>query len=147
MHYPTSVLAILILVGVARADDSDKSWQIHGQVVDEQGMPIEDFEAATYWSSNGNWWDEEGELLNEAAAGKLWKDEGCLLLIREWPQSGYPREDSASRSMIECGFQSSLSTNVMSAAALPWLNRARRTNPSRSQSPRWCVRSEEHTSE
>src|SRR5476649_2311242 len=79
MHYPTSVLAILILVGVARADDSDKSWQIHGQVVDEQGMPIEDFEAATYWSSNGNWWDEEGELLNEAAAGKLWKDEGVLV--------------------------------------------------------------------
>ncbi|NOY41196.1 MAG: TlpA family protein disulfide reductase [Planctomycetes bacterium] len=78
MHYLTSVLAILILVGAARADDSDKPWQIHGQVVDEQGMPVEDFEAATFWISNGNWWDEKGELLKEAAAGKLWKNEGVL---------------------------------------------------------------------
>jgi len=78
MHYPTIVLTILILVGAARADDSDKPWQIHGQVVDEQGMPVEDFEAATFWLSNGNWWDEAGELLKEAAAGKLWKNEGVL---------------------------------------------------------------------
>ena len=78
MHVPTSVLAILILVGAARAEDPDTPWEIHGQVVDEQGAPVEDFEAASYWSSNGNWWDEAGELLKEAAAGKLWKDEGVL---------------------------------------------------------------------
>ena len=78
MHFPMSVLATLILVGVARADDSDQPWQIHGQVVDEQGKPVEDFEAATFWLSNGNWWDERGELLKEAAAGKLWTNEGVL---------------------------------------------------------------------
>ena len=79
MHVPISVLAILIIVGFARAGDSDQSWQFHGQVIDEQVAPVEDFKAATYWSSNGNWWDEAGELLKEAAAGKLWKEEGMLV--------------------------------------------------------------------
>jgi len=37
-----------------------------------------DFEVATLWLSNGNWWDETGELLKEAATGKLWKNEGVL---------------------------------------------------------------------
>ena len=78
MHYLASFLAILILVGAVRADDSDQSWQIHGQVVDEQGAPVEDYDAATWWLSNGNWWDESGELLKEAAAGKLWTNEGVL---------------------------------------------------------------------
>ena len=78
MRYPTSVLAFLMLVGAARADDADKPWQIHGQVVDEQGALVEDFEAATWWLSNGNWWDESGELLNEAKTGKLWTNEGVL---------------------------------------------------------------------
>ena len=63
MHYPISVMAILILVGAAQADDSGKSWQIQGQVVDEQGMPIDDFDAATFWSSNGKQWDEAGKQL------------------------------------------------------------------------------------
>jgi peroxiredoxin len=76
MRFRLSVLATLILVGVTRADDSDKPWQIHGQVVDEQGKPVEDFEAATIWVSNGNLWDERGELLKEE--GKLWVNEGVL---------------------------------------------------------------------
>ena len=81
MHFPISVLAILIIVGFARADDSDPSWHIHGQVVDEQGTPVEDFEAATFWSSNGKLWDEAGErktVTRAADAGKFWKDEGVL---------------------------------------------------------------------
>jgi thiol-disulfide isomerase/thioredoxin len=78
MHFPKSVLPILIVVGFARADDSDQSWQIYGQVVDEQGTPVEDFEAGTFWLSNGNWWDKAGELLKEATEGKLWKNEGML---------------------------------------------------------------------
>jgi protocatechuate 3,4-dioxygenase beta subunit len=52
MRYPTSVLAILMLVGAAHADDADEPWQIHGRVVDEQGAPVEDFEADTFWLSN-----------------------------------------------------------------------------------------------
>jgi thiol-disulfide isomerase/thioredoxin len=78
MHLPKSFLAILIIIGCARADDSDQPWQIHGQAVDELGTPVEDFEAATFWLANGNWWDETGELLPEAAAGKLWTNEGVL---------------------------------------------------------------------
>lgn len=50
MHYRASVLAILCLLApIARADAADESWEIHGQVVDEQGKPVEDFEAATFW--------------------------------------------------------------------------------------------------
>ena len=78
MRFRLSVLATLILVGAVRADDSDQPWQIHGQVVDEQGTPVEDFEAAPFWLANGNWWDERGELLEEARAGKLWTNEGVL---------------------------------------------------------------------
>src|SRR3954469_5213872 len=79
MRITLSVLATLILVGAARAEDSDQPWQIHGQVVDEQGKPVDDFEAATFWLSNGNWWDERGELLEDAKAGKLWTNEGVLV--------------------------------------------------------------------
>lgn len=50
VHYRASVLAILCLLApIARADAADESWEIHGQVVDEQGKPVEDFEAATFW--------------------------------------------------------------------------------------------------
>ena len=50
MHYRASVLAILCLLApIARADAADEPWKIHGQVVDEQGKPVEDFEAATFW--------------------------------------------------------------------------------------------------
>ena len=49
MHYRASVLAILCLLApIARADAADEPWKIHGQVV-EQGKPVEDFEAATFW--------------------------------------------------------------------------------------------------
>ena len=40
-----------------------ESWEIHGQVVDEQGTPVEDFDAAKFWSSNGKQWDEAGEWI------------------------------------------------------------------------------------
>lgn len=50
VHYRASVLAILCLLApIARADAADEPWKIHGQVVDEQGKPVEDFEAATFW--------------------------------------------------------------------------------------------------
>ena len=50
VHYRASVLAILcMLTPIARADAKDEPWEINGQVVDEQGKPVEDFEAATFW--------------------------------------------------------------------------------------------------
>jgi hypothetical protein len=79
MRLPIIGLAFLILVGTVRAGEVIKSWEIQGQVVDEHGKPVEDFEAATFWLANGNWWDERGELLKEAAAGKLWTNEGVLV--------------------------------------------------------------------
>ncbi|HEX3598883.1 MAG TPA: hypothetical protein VHU84_02000, partial [Lacipirellulaceae bacterium] len=68
----------MLFVSCVQADDADKPWEIRGQVVDEQGKPVEDFEASTFWLANGNWWDEKGELLQEAAPGKLWTNEGVL---------------------------------------------------------------------
>ena len=38
-----------MLAPIARADAADEPWEINGQVVDEQGKPVEDFEAATFW--------------------------------------------------------------------------------------------------
>jgi thiol-disulfide isomerase/thioredoxin len=82
MHYRASVLAILFLLApVARAEDADETWEIHGQVVDEQGKPVDDFEAAGFWSSNGKQWDDAGEWIKIsglADAGKFWKEEGVL---------------------------------------------------------------------
>ena len=59
----------------------DGSWQIHGRVVDEQGQPVKDFVAATYWSANGKQWDEHGErikLHGLTDLDKIWKEEGVL---------------------------------------------------------------------
>lgn len=78
MRISKIALAVLLLAGAARAQDEDMSWQITGQVVDDQGAPVEDFEVSTFWFANGNWWDEKGELLEEAKGGKLWTNEGVL---------------------------------------------------------------------
>src|SRR5438445_807494 len=59
MHYPASLLTILVLASSGcGAENRGQSWEIRGQVVDEQGVPVEDFEAASFWSSNGKQWDE-----------------------------------------------------------------------------------------
>jgi thiol-disulfide isomerase/thioredoxin len=79
MHHPAAVLTIL-LVAVAGADDGP-TWEIPGQVVDENGKPVEDFEAASFWSSNGKQWDEAGKRIKNTGlgdAGKVWKEEGVL---------------------------------------------------------------------
>ena len=81
MDFSKSVLAILVLVGAARVEGADKSWRVEGQVVDEQGIPVEDFEVASFWSSNGKQWDETGkwmEVNGFSDAGNFWKDEGVL---------------------------------------------------------------------
>lgn len=55
-------LLSLLLTTVARADDSDKPLEIHGQVVDEEGRPVDDFDAASFWSSSGKLWNDAGKL-------------------------------------------------------------------------------------
>jgi thiol-disulfide isomerase/thioredoxin len=80
MHDPAIVLSILILAAVAQADNPDQ-WEIRGQVVDENGTPVENFEAASFWSSNGKLWDEAGKRIKNTGlvdAGKVWKEEGVL---------------------------------------------------------------------
>jgi len=77
--------AALLFAQHLRGDEPQKpddgSWQIHGRVVDEQGKPVDDFVAATYWSANGKQWDEHGErikLHGLTDLDKIWKDEGVL---------------------------------------------------------------------
>jgi thiol-disulfide isomerase/thioredoxin len=72
------LIVAMLLANCLYANDAEKPWGIHGQVVDEHGKPVEDFEASTFWLANGNWWDEKGELLEEAKGGKLWTNEGVL---------------------------------------------------------------------
>ena len=77
----TGVLAFLFAVGIVNAAESDGLWEIHGRVVDEHGKPVEDFEVAGYWSSNGKQWNDAGEMFkveNDADLAKFWKEEGVL---------------------------------------------------------------------
>src|SRR5690349_10375138 len=76
-------LALLIERGFGAA--TEQTWEIRGQVVDEQGRPVEDFEAGRIWSSNGKQWDESGDPIktNADELGKMWKEEGVLAA---WPK-------------------------------------------------------------
>ncbi len=75
-----NLLAILALVTAVYAAETNESWEIHGKVVDEQGKPVENFVAATFWSANGKQWDDAGKFIkvDQANLGKYWKDEGVL---------------------------------------------------------------------
>ncbi len=48
-----------------------------GEVVDSDGNPVEDFEAATIWSSNGVYWNESDEI-PEDKRPSIWQSEGEL---------------------------------------------------------------------
>lgn len=79
MQFLTSVGMIFVFVGLIQADEANDSWQILGQVVNEYGAPVENFEASTFWSSFGDLWDKEGRLLEkEAIAEHARKNEGVL---------------------------------------------------------------------
>ncbi len=81
MNALVCLVALFGFVAPVAAEESDEPWEIHGRVVDEQGKPVEDFEAAPFWSSNGKYWDENGvriKLESAADLHKLWKDEGVL---------------------------------------------------------------------
>jgi peroxiredoxin len=74
-------LAFLVLATLAHAEDANDSWQIHGQVVDEHGVPVDDFDVAKHWSSNGKQWDDAGEWFRPGSseeAKKLMQNEGDL---------------------------------------------------------------------
>ena len=74
-----AALVVLLLVAAARADTPDESWEIRGCVVDEQGQPVEDFVAATFWSSNGKWNEQDQKRAAEGGDLSLvWKEEGVV---------------------------------------------------------------------
>ncbi len=71
-----------MLFAVARGEDSHGTWEIRGRVVDEQGNPVEEFVAATFWSSNGNLWDENGDSIQTGGDGERktwWEEEGAIV--------------------------------------------------------------------
>ncbi len=77
------IALLTIFATAAHGDEADESWEIHGRVVDGQGNPVESFDIGTFWSANGNWWDESGEPMKInglAVFGKKWKDEGTLVV-------------------------------------------------------------------
>ncbi|HTM54964.1 MAG TPA: TlpA disulfide reductase family protein [Pirellulales bacterium] len=76
MRYAPFIVMLLLPI-VANAAEDQSSWQIHGRVIDEQGNPVEDFEAATYWSSNGRRWEDDGSFYADAAK-LIPKNEGEL---------------------------------------------------------------------
>ena len=77
------IALLTIFATAAHGYEADESWEIHGRVVDGQGNPVESFDIGTFWSANGNWWDESGEPMKInglADFGKKWKDEGTLVV-------------------------------------------------------------------
>ena len=88
---PILLGSLLSLLGsppqAAHAADQNPHWTVEGRVVDQQGEPVLDFDAAHYWSANGRQWDEEGkapELQTEEEIAEFWDDEGKML---PWPGS------------------------------------------------------------
>ncbi len=76
---PVSSEAPLVRELVGQEADSAESWTITGEVVDENGLLVDDFEAAAIWSSNGVYWNEAGQVPSDDD-GRLaiWKQEGVL---------------------------------------------------------------------
>src|SRR5262249_7646577 len=83
-----SLLVALLSLSGCQKSMPQEPWQVHGAVVDESGQPVEDFVAATLWSSNGPTWYDNGLWHNEngnvkkyessADLAEIWKDEGVL---------------------------------------------------------------------
>src|SRR5690606_189364 len=55
----------------------NKTWTIQGTVVDPDGKPIDKYDAASIWSSNGVYWNADGDVPMEEIAS-IWKNEGVL---------------------------------------------------------------------
>lgn len=62
---------------VGPSSDADAPWTINGVVVDEKGELVDEFEAATEWSSNGTYWNEAG-IVSPNSAEHVWQREGVL---------------------------------------------------------------------
>ena len=73
------LVLVYLMASATFGADPDQSWKIHGRVIDEHDQPTDDFDAATFWWSNGNQWDANGERIKPSGPddmAKMWKDEG-----------------------------------------------------------------------
>src|SRR4051812_48949000 len=92
MYRLAIVVALAVFVGRSVDAEPEEKWEIRGQVVNEEGRPVEDFEAGTFWSSNGKQWDEAGAPIKTGSddLGKLWKEEGVLAAWPKWMAERLP---------------------------------------------------------
>lgn len=63
--------------GTDQPDFMGQSWTIQGEVVDNNGKLVEDFEAAAIWSSNGVYWNK-ADVIPPEEISNVWKREGVL---------------------------------------------------------------------
>ena len=74
--HPTAVEA-----NSSDSTNEGEPWIIRGQVLTLDDQPATDVEVATYWSANGQQWDENGvfpKVETEADAAEFWNDEGIM---------------------------------------------------------------------
>lgn len=76
---PVTNEATLVNEAEVQAGNTDDSWTITGEVVDQNGLLVEAFEAAETWSSNGVYWNEAGQVpTDEDGQRAIWTQEGVL---------------------------------------------------------------------
>jgi hypothetical protein len=75
-----SLTICFLLIGTA-VDADEAEWILTGQVLHDNGEPARDFEVATFWSANGQQWNDDGtfpKLDTDKAISEWWNDEGEL---------------------------------------------------------------------
>ncbi len=68
--------AALVLIQQAATARSRGPVTITGEVVDQSGAPVEDYDVASFWSANGVLWDKYGN--NMSPDPSVWTDEGAM---------------------------------------------------------------------
>jgi thiol-disulfide isomerase/thioredoxin len=75
---PICVAAISVSGFVQAAD----TWNVVGVLVDRDGKPVHDFVAGTFWSANGQKWENDGTFKRNRTAKEIaahWSDEGEMV--------------------------------------------------------------------
>lgn len=110
-----ALLAAQLIVGcnaLAQNALTGTTWRAEGSVVDENGAPVTDFIASSFWSANGVQWDEAGvtnprKTDEEIAA--YWSNEGVLA---PWPDKVLPVLDGGRFEIDVPGNRSAISIFV-----------------------------------
>lgn len=86
---PDSIASSTPDQATTEADFLNKTWVIQGAVVDQNGEVAADYDAASIWSSNGQYWDADGEVPVERRAS-IWKDVGALANRPQFSAEKFP---------------------------------------------------------